>query len=132
MKLTFATLILTSTLSLAANFEDFAKAVAKVESSNNPKAYNHKEKAIGLLQIRPLYFLDAQKFDRELARFSHRDCFDPQVARRVMWAYMARYEPQALREGNYEVLARCHNAGLGWRNKRAATNGYWAKVAKNL
>ena len=34
-----------------------------------------------------------------------------------MLAYARRYEPEALRRGDWRVLARLHNAGWNWRNK---------------
>lgn len=120
----------------AASFEDFTRALAKVESSNNPKAYNSGEKAIGLYQVRPGYFKDAQEFDRELMKYKHSDCFNPQIARRVVWSYMARYERKALENGNYEILARLHNGGCGWRTKtgkvKSNLDNYWAKIKSNL
>ena len=115
-----------------ADFNDFCKALAKVESSGNPLAYNKAERAIGLLQIRPAYFKDAQAFDSELSRFSHKDCYNPQVAKRVVWAYMSKYEPTALKSNDFQVLARTHNGGCGFRKNLKLTNGYWSKVAKHL
>ena len=115
-----------------ADFNEFCNALAKVESSGNPRAYNAKEKAIGLLQIRPAYFKDAADFDKELSRFSHKDCYNPQVAKRVVWAYMARYESKALKTNDFQSMARSHNGGCGWRSKPTLTNGYWSKVSKNL
>ena len=111
----------------AATFDQFCAALAKVESSGNPKAYNVKEKAIGLYQIRPAYFKDAQEYDKDLARFSHRDCYNPQVAKRVVWAYLSRYGAK-----DVESMARLHNAGPAWGSKMRATDGYWQKIKKNL
>ena len=114
------------------NFQRFAAALAKVESNNNPKAHNIREDARGLLQVRANYFKDAQKFDKELARFGHNDCFNKQVAIRVFYSYCSRYEPLALKNGDWETLARLHNAGWNWKAKRSATNNYWRKVKKAL
>ena len=52
-------------------FDKFVGAIAKVESSNNPKAINKKENALGLYQIRPAYFKDAQESDKNLKEFNH-------------------------------------------------------------
>jgi len=46
----------------SADFESFLSAIAKVESNNNPKAFNSKELAVGKYQIRPKYFIDAKRF----------------------------------------------------------------------
>jgi soluble lytic murein transglycosylase-like protein len=136
MKLTLLFLLFSSSISFCADFNQFTAALAKVESSNNPKAYNSGEKAIGLYQIRPGYFLDAQKYDKELTKFSHKDCYNPQIAKRVVWAYMSRYEPQALKTGNWEILSRLHNGGCGWRTKsgkvKSNLDNYWSKIYQNL
>lgn len=140
MKLTqtLAALLLTSTLTaaFASNFEDFTLAIGKVESSNNPKAINKSENALGIYQIRLNYFLDAQKFDPELVKYKHSDCFNPQVSKRVIWAYMAKYDSKSLNTGNWENLAKLHNGGCGWRIKKGQvkTNleNYWRKVSANL
>lgn len=110
----------------AADLNDFLDAVAKVESSNNPKAINKKESAFGLYQIRPAYFKDSG------VKAKHGDVFKPEVARKVVVAYFQKYEPTALKNLDFETLARCHNGGCGWRKNKAATNGYWKKIQKNL
>lgn len=120
----------------AANFDAFTKAIATVESNNNPRAYNRKENAIGIYQIRAAYFADAQKQDKELARFKHADCYNPMVAKRVVWAYFKRYEPDALRKQDWQTLAKLHNGGSGHRVKSGQTRQnleiYWEKVKKHL
>ena len=35
-------------------WQEFVSAVIMVESTNNPKAYNKRENAVGILQIRPI------------------------------------------------------------------------------
>lgn len=132
MKLTLFSLLISSSIGFCANFDQFAAALAKVESNNNPKAVNKGENALGAYQIRPAYFRDAAEFDRELAKYTHRDCFDSRVGKRAMWAYFRRYEPEALKNGNWEILARLHNSGPGWAGKKSKTNNYWAKIANNL
>lgn len=135
MKLTLL-LVLCALNIQAANFDQYCEALAKVESSNNARAYNATEKAIGLYQIRPAYFKDAQAFDPDLKSYSHKDCFTPAVGKRVVWAYAARYEPTALRKMDTETLAKLHNGGVKWQDKdgRAKKNLeiYWAKIKKFL
>ena len=91
MKRILVVLLMLSVTASAATFDQFCAALGKVESSGNPLAYNSKERAIGLYQIRPAYFKDAAEYDKELSRFSHKDCYNPQVAKRVVWAYLSRY-----------------------------------------
>ena len=110
----------------AANLDPFFAALGKVESSNNSKAVNKKETALGIYQIRPAYFKDAN------VKGSHSQVFDPTFARRVCEAYFKRYEPAAFASGDFETLARCHNGGCGWRKNKSATDKYWQKIKNNL
>jgi soluble lytic murein transglycosylase-like protein len=110
----------------AANMDNFLNALAKVESSNNPKAINKKENALGIYQIRPAYFQDSR------VKGNHGQVFDPVFARSVCEAYFKKYEKKALDNGDFETLARCHNGGCGWRKNKSATDKYWQKIKKNL
>ena len=110
----------------AANMDSFLNALAKVESSNNPKAINKKETALGIYQIRPAYFKDSN------VKGNHEQVFDPVFARRVCEAYFKKYEKKAFDNGDFETLARCHNGGCGWRKNKSATDKYWQKIKKNL
>jgi soluble lytic murein transglycosylase-like protein len=109
-----------------ADLNDFFRALATVESSGNARAINKKEQAFGLYQIRKAYFLDSG------VEGKHADVFNPIVAKKVCIGYFTRYERKALRIGDWETLARCHNMGAGWRRNRAATDVYWSKVKKQL
>lgn len=118
------------------NFSQFAAALAKVESNNQPKAIGDNGRAIGILQIQSKCFQDATKYDKELAKFQYKDCFNSQVANRVLYSYCARYEPRALQNGDWETLARLWNGGCGWRSKKGMVKNrldiYWQKVSSNL
>lgn len=124
MKTIFALLFAIS--ANAANLDPLFAALAKVESSGNSKAVNKKETALGIYQIRPAYFKDAN------VKGNHEQVFDPVFARRVCEAYFKKYEKKAFDNGDFETLARCHNGGCGWRKNKSATNGYWQKIKKNL
>jgi len=106
--------------------EDLFRAMAAVESSNNPKAVNAKETALGLYQIRPMYFLDSG------VKGSHTQVYEPTVARKVCEKYFMRYEPKAFANNDIETLARLHNAGPNWRKNKSSTDKYWQKIKKNL
>lgn len=112
--------------------DKFFKALGAVESSNNPKAFNSKELAIGKYQIRPAYFEDAKQFDKSLRKYRHEDCYDPAVAKRVVIAYMRRYCPG----GNYEEMAKIHNGGPSALKKTGQAKSnlaiYWSKIQKHL
>lgn len=127
---------LSATFDQRHSFDDFARAVAKVESNNNSKAIGDNGKARGILQIHETCFIDAKSFDKELNRFKYNDVFNPQVSKRVLWAYCAKYEKEALKNGNWEILARLWNGGCGWRTKtgkvKSNLDTYWTKVQKSL
>ena len=98
----------------AADLNAFLDAVAKVESSNNPKAINKKESAFGLYQIRPAYFKDSG------VKAKHGDVFKPEVARKVVLAYFQKYEPTALKNLDFETLARASSSSIRRRVSRRA------------
>ena len=106
--------------------EDLFRAMAAVESSNNPKAVNAKETALGIYQIRPMYFLDSG------IKGSHTQVYEPTVARKVCEKYFMRYEPKAFANNDIETLARLHNAGPNWRKNKSSTDKYWNKIKNNL
>lgn len=108
------------------NLDKFFKALAKVESSGNPHAVNVKEKALGIYQIRPAFFLDSG------VKGQHKDVFNPVFARKVCEAYYKRYAPKAFAANDLETLARLHNQGPSWAKNRKTTHQYWAKVKNNL
>jgi hypothetical protein len=113
-------------------FERFLSAIAIVESSNNPKAVGDSGKSIGIFQIQKNYFLDAQEFNKNLRKYQHKDCFSPEIAKIVVISYFQRYAPKELKTNNFEALARLHNSGPGWKNKKNKTEIYWGKVKKAL
>jgi hypothetical protein len=118
----------------------FFAALAKVESNNNPNAIGDLDRkgnprALGLFQIWEIYFKDAVQNPRirdkyKLNTVKYRDVLNPEVARRVCLAYFTRYEPAAIRDSNFEVLARLHNAGPGWRKKIRLTDDYWQRIVR--
>ena len=110
----------------AANLDPFFAAIGKVESSNNPKAINKKETALGIYQIRPAYFKDSN------VKGSHEQVFNPIIARKVCESYFKKYAPKAYEKGDFETLARLHNGGPSFMKRMGATDIYWAKVKKNL
>jgi len=124
MKTIFALLFAIS--ASAANLDPFFAALAKVESSGNPKAVNKKETALGIYQIRPAYFQDSK------VKGNHEQVFNPTFARSVCEAYFKRYAPEAYAKGDFESLARLHNMGPSYAKRKSATDGYWQKIKKNL
>jgi soluble lytic murein transglycosylase-like protein len=124
MKTMFALLFAIS--ASAANLDPFFAALAKVESSGNPKAVNKKENALGIYQIRPAYFQDSK------VKGNHSQVFNPVFARQVCEAYFKRYAPEAYAKGDFESLARLHNSGPAFAKRKSLTDSYWSKIKKNL
>lgn len=123
-----AILFLSAVLSAGANFDQFLAALGKVESDNNPAAYNAKENAVGIYQIREKYFIDAQTFDPALRKYKHKDCFRADIAKKVVIAYLSKY----CKEKNFESWARLHNSGPAWSKKKHLTDKYWLKIKAQL
>lgn len=123
-----------SFIAQSASFDEFTKILARVESSNNPKAYKKSENAIGIYQIRPDYFMDAKEFNKSLSNYLHKDCYDAKISKSVVRAFMLRYEPKAYKENNYKVMAMAHNGGPGWRfakkDKKKNLDSYWERFKK--
>ncbi len=110
----------------AANMDNFLNALAKVESSNNPKAINKKENALGVYQIRAAYYKDSNVLGK------HTDVYNPIIAKKVVLSYFNRYEPKAVLNNDFETLARLHNNGPSWAKSKSKTDKYWQKIKKNL
>jgi len=109
----------------------FLDALRLVETGGLPAAgvgaVGDHGASIGPYQIQRGYWIDSrQKAGR------YEDCLrDAKYSERVMLDYWRRYCPDALASENWETLARVHNGGPKGHKKRA-TDGYWAKVKKEM
>lgn len=101
-------------------------AIRQVESGGNVNAVGDGGRSIGPYQIQRAYWLDSRVPGR------YEQVRDREYAERVVVAYWRRYEPGALRRGDWETLARCHNGGCGWRRNTKATDGYWRRVRREM
>ena len=106
-------------------------ALIAVESSGDPNAIGDNGQAYGCLQLHSAYVQDAAEYARQ--DWTHEDAFDPEKAKQIVRAYMARYATKKRlgREPTYSDLARMHNGGLNG-HKKTATDKYWQKVKKKL
>ena len=109
----------------------FFFALGKVESNNNDLAIGDSSRAISRYQIWHVYYLDAKEFDKSI-NFSYSSLTNQNNAEKVMLAYFRRYESTALKNKDWETLARLHNGGPNWRKKKDKTDFYWKKVKKEL
>ena len=92
---------------------DFLSALSDIESGGDYTAWNRREDAHGLYQIRPSYLADANALlGRKMTIWQMHDPCDAAAAVR---AYLAHYgDAYAKRTGKpvtREVLARIHNGG---------------------
>jgi hypothetical protein len=111
----------------AAPPESFWRALHVVETSGRQgPILGDNGRSLGPLQISRAYFADSR------VGGAYEQVADLPFAIKVASAYMKRYEPEAWRAGNVEVLARLHNAGPNWRRKLSSTDVYAAKVRRAL
>ena len=97
-----------------------------VESGGDTNAVGDDGKAFGMYQLHAAYVQDAAEYSE--IEYNHYDAFSPQVASKIVEAYMARYatERRIGRQVTIEDVCRIHNGGPNGY-KRASTDAYWAK-----
>jgi len=97
--------------------------IAKIESSNNPLAYNQRTQATGLYQITPVCLADFRQnckwgfADYQLANFTMENMFDSYLNFLVAKWYLNERIPQMLKYYNLpdtlENRLTAYNAGIG-------------------
>jgi len=136
-----AVLLACSALSSAAGAtpsDSLWQAITHVESRGDAGAYNAREGAAGVAQIRPVALRDVNRIARlggREIRFSARDRFDPEKSREMWGLYLAHYgkhyRKQTGRSPTDEIYARIWNGGpSGWA--KPTTRGYWDRVQAAL
>jgi len=101
--------------------------IEMVESSGGKdKRDGDSGKARGSFQIHRNYWLDGTKALG--VKWPYSDARDPAKARRVVRAYLMRYEPH----GSPETWCRLHNSGPNWSSKTRKTDAYWQRIKKHL
>ena len=110
-------------------------AIILIESGGDPKAYNQREQAAGLMQIRPIYVQDVNRIlGEDRYTLDDRWCREKSIEMFVIYTrhYYNHYwrQIESMGMGEDEAKARIHNGGpRGWQKK--ATDEYWQKV-KNV
>ena len=106
-------------------------ALIMVESGGDPDAIGDNGLAYGCLQLHAAYVQDAGEYAGK--DWVHEDAFDPDTAKQIVQAYMARYATKKRlgRAPTIEDVSRIHNGGP-YGHKKSATDGYWKKVKKSL
>lgn len=119
---------------------DFLKAIAKVESNCDDEAVGDKGKSLGRYQIQEAYWEDAVEHDKSLKQGNYKweDVKIERYATSIVLAYFDRYASEAVKNKDWETLARLHNGGPSTLKKKPPkklwnnTTIYWNKVKKEL
>ena len=101
-------------------------AICQVESGGDPNAYNEREDAAGVAQIREIYLHDANRI-LSYESFRLPDRFDQIKSRQIFEIVTGHYS----RSGSDEERARIHNGGPRGMQKRSTVK-YWVKVQKAM
>lgn len=99
-------------------YDKLWETVCKVESNNNPLAYNPSEKAYGIAQIRDIRVRDY--FDRTGIKVSLNDCYNPDISKRIFMFYATQYDYR-------DIKSIC----ISW-NGVSKRNLYYKKILKAL
>jgi len=108
----------------------FLKTLAFVESNNNPRAYNPRNKEMGIFQVTPICYKDVQKINPKFNSFPRNYCYDSNFCYVVLITYLNFYEPTAVKNKDCDSLLRLWNSGPNWRNKKNKTNNYVRRFFK--
>lgn len=111
------------------DYDKLFRAVSIVESGGNPQAYNRKEDAAGIVQIRMVCLRDCNRIvGRE--RWASKDRFNLRHSRTMFGVYLRHW---LRRRGlsSYQAAARIWNGGpKGYQKK--STWPYWQRVQSQL
>ena len=120
-----------SLISESAEIPDgFFKALGQVESGQNPKAIGDNGRSIGIFQIQKVCWLDAINFDKTTSG-KYENCLEIEYSKKILKAYLNRYCLQAIKNNDFETMARIWNGGpFGCRKE--STKKYWNKIKKEL
>lgn len=115
-KLIFLLIFLLVSSNLFASTVDLS-VVSKIESSNNPKAYNKNSQAIGLFQITPICLKEYNVFHPQKT-FNKQDLFNPKINTIIAKWYLNKRIPQMLsyykKPVTIENILICYNAGISF------------------
>ena len=108
---------------------DIINAIMEVESSGDSNAYNPKEDAVGILQIRRCMVDDVNRILKRKqsdVRYSYSDRWNIQKSHEMFRIFCDYYGLTTAEE-----MARCWNGGpRGMQND--VTANYWKKVQNHL
>ena len=91
---------------------DIISRIVIIESQNDPKVYNSKENAIGLLQIRPIMIREINQLIKQ-DKYQHEDSWCPELSVEMFITYQEIVNPT----WDQELAAKRWNGGRrGERN----------------
>lgn len=133
----------TQEVNLDSPFDEFINAMHQVESNGritkNSPILGDDGNARGPLQIWKVYFEDAKQYsdDPIVKNGKYEDVDDLDFSKRVVYQYLRRYANTALKNNDFETLARIHNGGPSGANPKYIkrynkTGNYWNKLKKHL
>lgn len=99
------------------------EAIAQIESSNNPKAFNRRTRARGLFQITPVCLQDYnQREGRKSGIITAKELDDPEKNRKIADWYFHTRIPQMLdyyemNTSDFKLVLACYNWGIGYVRK---------------
>ena len=96
-------------------YRKLMEAIGFVETMNNNQAYNPREQAAGIFQIRPIRLEDYNR--RTGSRYTMRDLFNYEVSRKIFIYYADQIGPN-----DYEQIAR------RWNGSGHKTTFYWNRI----
>jgi len=122
----------------ALTFEQVIDAIAIVESSGDVNAFNRKENAIGLLQIRPIMVRDYNRIYG--TSFDHASAWDAQTSKMIAMGIFRHYTKNIDKVTAKHLAFIWNGGGSAWvrvdaprdDQKQRRLEIYWAKVVKNL
>lgn len=116
-------------------FNDFIEAVIYIESRGDSLAYNTKEKAVGVLQIRPIMLREVNRVLRKNkvpGKFVLQDRYSQEKSIEMFNIMAEQVNQDELSQMQFfEIVARRWNGGRRG-DKKKATIKYWERIKNQL
>ena len=116
-------------------FKDFIEAVIYIESRGDSLAYNTKEKAVGVLQIRPIMLREVNRVLRKNkvpGKYVLQDRYSQEKSIEMFEIMAEQVNQDELSQMQFfEIVARRWNGGRRG-DKKKATIKYWERIKNQL
>jgi hypothetical protein len=104
---------------VAEPYSRLMNAIGFVETMNDNQAYNPREEAVGIFQIRPIRLEDYNR--RTGSRYKMNDLFRYEISKKIFIYYAELIGPY-----NQEQIAR------NWNGSGHMTNYYWKRIREYI